>query len=214
MFIIDFDDTLFNTRGKGGFKEARNAELAKFGVGEEIYKETYLEARNHADGRCLYSNERHAEALSQRGFDKQVVLGALEKTTGERLKDFLALGAIEFLEDLKKFGQPMILLSLGDPEFQYLKVRGCDIEKYFDRTFMVTRKNVEVLEELFSHVHDDEIWFINDKVDETKELHKRFPEMKVILKVSTSISLEKYKKSDLPNFETLKGISEYVKESR
>ena len=213
MYIFDFDDTLFNTRGEGGFKEARLNALKDVGVSEEVYIETYLEARNLPDGRCMYSSERHAAALVQRGFGREEILSALNKTT-ENLKIFLLPGAVEFLEELKESGEPMILLSLGDAEFQFMKVRGCDIEKYFDRIFMTPQKNVEVLSEILEKVSGDNVWFFNDKVEETKFLHAAHPHMKVALKISESIPLSEYENSELPYFKTLKEIRDYVIKSR
>ena len=43
MFIIDFDDTLFDTHA---FKHARLEAVKNLGVSEDLYWETYKKARN------------------------------------------------------------------------------------------------------------------------------------------------------------------------
>ena len=61
MYIFDFDDTLFNTQA---FKHARLQVLKKIGVSEELYKETYVKARNDADGDFVYSDKNYIESFS------------------------------------------------------------------------------------------------------------------------------------------------------
>jgi hypothetical protein len=169
-------------------------------------------ARNHGDkDLCLYSDERHAEVLSERGFDKNRVLEVLDKTISEYiLPNYLYADTINFLETLKKTGQPMILFSLGDPEFQYLKIKGSGIEKYFDRVFMDSRPKTEVLKEILDFITDKEIWFINDRMSENIEIAKNFPEIKVVQKVSGHNTLEEYEASGVPYFRTLTEINKYI----
>lgn len=213
MFIIDFDNTLFNTTNSpNSFRDVRVRELAKIGISEELYMETYFVARNHGDKNlCLYSDERHAEVLSERGFDKQKVLEVLDKTISEDiLPTYLWPDTVEFLEALKKTGQPMILFSLGDPEFQYLKIKGSGIEKYFDRVFMDSRPKREVMKEILDFVTDNEIWFINDRISENKEISDNFSNIKVVQKISQHNTVEDYKNSGLPYFSTLTEIRNYI----
>ena len=213
MYIIDFDNTLFNTTNPpNSFRDVRVAELAKIGISEELYMETYFVARNHGDkDLCLYSDERHAEVLSERGFDKKKVLEVLAKTISEDiLPNYLYADTINFLEVLKKTGQPMILFSLGDPEFQYLKIKGSGIEKYFDRVFMDSRPKTEVLKEILNFISDKEIWFINDRMSENIEIAKNFPDIKVVQKISQHNTLEDYKNSGLPYFKTLTEIRIFI----
>ena len=106
----------------------------------------------------------------------------------------------------------MILLSLGDPNFQELKVRGTGVENYFDRMFMVQEKKEEVIAELLAHHSPTEYWLINDKVDETKKIVQSFPEIRVALKRSSRIALADYEESGCQHFETLTEIQTYILE--
>lgn len=208
MYIFDLDDTLFNTHH---FKQMRYESLARFGISKEQYFETSERARKLDNGLFGYTNERHAQALAELDFDKDAILAALQATsTIEILRTFLNDGAIECLEEIKKIGRPMILLSLGDSGFQELKTIGSGVHTYFDRTFMVNDTKLHVLQELFSKYSPKDAWFINDKIDETRELTEHFPEMKIALKKSERFLEEAYKKSGFPYFFTLKEIAAYV----
>lgn len=107
----------------------------------------------------------------------------------------------------------MVLLSLGDPEFQELKVKETGVDKYFERMFLINRTKEDVLADLFKNRASETVWFINDKVDETQQLLFRFKDLQPVLKMSDSIAREVYTKSGLPHFPTLREILEYV-ESR
>ncbi len=206
MFIVDFDDTLFKTER---FKEARKAALLAVGVSEAIYDVTYQEARNSTDGLFTYSDQRHAEMIAKRRFDKQVVLDALVATT-YNVKHFLDEEAEAFLTALKETNEPLVLLSLGDPSFQELKVKASGIAHYFERLFMVDRSKLQVVQELMAADTAQKIWFINDKVQETKNIVETFPSIAAALKVSPKIPLEEYQASLLPYFSSLIHIAEYV----
>lgn len=207
MFIIDFDDTLFDTQA---FKHARMLAVEEFGVSEEIFWKTYQEARNSTGGVFTYSDKRHAHMLSLHGFDEGNVLSAFERISGEVLSNFLIPGAIKFLDFLKNFNTPMILLSLGDPLFQEIKVKGSGIHHYFDRTFMVDVSKKYVLGELLEDRRYENVWFINDKIQETIDLMIEFPDISVVLKKSPRFSAQEYKESDFIFFEHLIDIQAYI----
>ncbi len=210
MFIIDFDDTLFDTQQ---FKINMNSALAACGVNADDVDWSYKSARNLPDGQFAYSHVRRAEFLATRGYDAGAIVNALENITSvESLRVLLLPGVREFLETIKALGQPMILLSLGDPNFQELKVQGTEIAKYFDRLFMVPEKKEEVIAELLTHHSPAEYWLVNDKVDETHTIVKAFPDIRVALKRSSRIALADYKESGYQHFETLAEIQNYILE--
>lgn len=207
MFIIDFDDTLFHTHG---FKQARVHSLVQAAVSLKDIHETYREAYQH-NGLASYSNHIHADFLSLRGYDHDRVLEALEATTGDALRDFLFPDTVDFVHSLKSMGKPVVLLSLGDPSMQELKVKGSGIHDYFDRVFMVSDNKEHVLQELISvGEREEDLWFINDKVEETLRVSARFPRMRAVLKKSDSIDESEYVQSNLPYFNTLTEIYDYI----
>lgn len=212
MFIIDFDDTLFDTNR---YKHARLDSVKQLGVSEEQYWESYRYARNAPNGEFTYSDYRHADMLALYGYDHDAILAALGKTSSEAsLPTFLCRDTISFLEEIKAYGETMVLLSLGNPGYQELKTKGSGVSAYFDRTFMVHDTKQHILSELFQDVHSQQVFFINDKVGETRELHTAFPHMNVMLKISKNIDIEEYQKSSLPYFDSLTDIAAYVREHK
>jgi len=207
MFIIDFDDTLFDTQR---FKQARLLEVERLGVSEEEFWITYRQARNSSDGLFTYSDERHAEMLSRIGYDKQEVLQMLEETSVKSISEFVFPDTFLFLKKIKSFGEPMILLSLGNPGFQELKTKGIGVHTFFDRVFIVHDTKKHVLEELFLHHTSERAWFINDKVEETLDLSAQFVQLHPLLKVAEERSIIEYKQSGLKYFSSLTDIADYV----
>jgi FMN phosphatase YigB (HAD superfamily) len=206
MFIVDFDDTLFDTQR---FKQARLAAVADLGVSEEIFWKSYYQARNASDGSFVYSDERHAQILSIFGFEENKILEKL-KSVSAKISNFLFNDSIDFLEFLRSTKQRLILLSLGDPNFQEYKVKGVGIEKYFDHLFMISSDKKKIIEKIFKFEKADEVWFINDKPDETLEISANFKNIKPVLKVSPNRDLSDYTQSKLPCFYTLTEIKNYV----
>ena len=159
MFIIDFDDTLFDTHA---FKLAHFEAVKTHDVSEELFWETYKKARNDEEGNFTYSDEHHADVLAEKGFDREVMLEALQSVHNNMIT-FLNEGTIEFLEFLKEKNKEMILLSLGDRKFQELKTRESGVYDYFDRVFMVDDTKEHVLTKIFKDIKEEDVLFINDK---------------------------------------------------
>lgn len=209
MFIVDFDDTLINTNAQ---KLARLELLKEIGVSEELYWKTYNMARVNEIGQVVYSHNRHAQILKGFGFDEEKVM-TLSQSVSDRSKEFLFKDAVEFLEKIKKLGQPLILLSLGDPLIQEQRVNGAGIHRYFDRVFFVNDTKVHVVQEILEHHKPEKVWFINDKVKETLTVFSACPTLTPVLRQTPNISVEEYEASGLPFFQTLTEILHYVEQS-
>lgn len=209
MFIIDFDGTLFDTYR---FVQDRMGVLTPMGITKGLYQDTYKMARNTVDGQSVYSDKKHAQILAIQGFDENKVYQALSEVT-INAKLYVFPDTFIFLESLKKHRQDLILLSLGDPAFQEDKINKTGIHKYFDRLFMVKDTKAHVLRKLFQKVKKNKVWFINDKVDETKKLAKEFSQLQAVLKFSPFFPEKEYKESGLPYFFTLTEILKYVEEN-
>lgn len=208
MFLIDFDDTLFCTQN---YKTARRDAVLACGVSLELWNETYAQARINENGHMVYSDKAHAKVLSQHGFSFDTIFNLFKKTT-EHCQQWLFSDAIDFLNTLKKYNQPLILLSLGDADFQEAKVRGVGIHDYFDRLFMIPDSKIRVINELASAT-DIVGWLINDKINETKEIVAVYPSIRPVLKVSPKFPLPDYKASGLPFFEKLTEIGKYIQDN-
>jgi len=209
MFLIDFDDTIFDTQR---FKEARLQVVQAVGVSSDLYWQSYREARAPVEGIVTYSNERHADLLARHGFSREMILFALAQTTNETVHQFLFPDTIPFLTFLRQYNQPMALLSLSDPAFQEKKVKGTRISTFFDNIFIVDETKALVVKEVIQHYHYHDIWLFNDRVEESQEFKEQFPMLKIVLKQSPAIPVGQYIQSGLPYFSTLTEIQHYVKD--
>ena len=162
MFIIDFDDTLFDTHS---FKQKVNY------LSGDLYKQS------------------------------------------DKIKDLLFPDAVYFLDFLKKTGQPLILLSLGEDNFQQMKIDITGIARFFNSIHITVVAKEEAMSKILEEFKNEEnIWFINDKIEETKKVIQLFPQLKPILKISPKFSEEEYKLSLMPYFSTLTDIQQYVEQ--
>lgn len=206
MFIIDFDDTLFDTHR---FKLERFLSVRNLGIDEAVWAETYKQARNDHSGLFTYSDRRHAQFLGVRSFDEELVFKKLSEVSN-RCEEFLFSDAIEFLDFLKTTKQRLILLSLGDPNFQEFKVNGAKIHNFFDHVFFEALDKKKVIEKIFKFEPANDVWFINDKVSETRDIFEKYGDIRPVLKVCNNFDLKEYQDGGLPFFKTLTEIKNYV----
>ena len=90
---------------------------------------------------------------------------------------------------------------------------GSGVREYFDRVFMVQDSKEHIIQELIDvGEKEEEIWFINDKVGETKLIESKFPNMNIVLKKSAAILEEEYLQSSLLYFKTLTEIYDYIRQ--
>ena len=160
MFIIDFDDTLFDT---------------------------------HALKRVLAKSSRDLEA-------------------GE-LEELLFSDALSFLQYLKTIKQKLILLSFGEFSFQSKKINATGIANFFDEIIITPDSKELALEKILQQfVGEKDIWFVNDKIEETKKILERFPKLKPVLKKSPQFADEEYCSTLMPCFDTLTQMQQYVEQ--
>ena len=207
MFIIDFDDTLFDTQK---YHRAHYEAVADLGITPEIYWQAYRETRLDSEGNFVYNNERHVSQLESKGFDSVEVFDRF-KSVADKITDFLFADTHIFLSDIKKLDKPMFLLTWGCPEFQrYGKVEPSGISHYFDEVLYTREPKQQRLSKLFEENKTEQIWFINDKPEETVRLSKLFLQLKPVLKFSPLFSDSDYNNLGIPYFKTLTEIKDYV----
>lgn len=206
MFIIDFDDTLFDTQG---FKEARREALFKQGgVPREVYQSTYEELSVAAG----HSNEAHARALEQHGFSYAPMLAILQTTTTiASLQQHVFPETVNFLKILKTFDQPLVLLTYSrSPDLQMHKIKSVNVESYFDDIKIVSVEKSLALKESGLPVVTTG-WVFDDKVAVGQKVAADFPMIKPVLKKPAHREEAEYRASGLPYFENLLDIAEYVR---
>ncbi len=159
MFIIDFDDTLFDTH-----------------------------------------------ALKK-------ILAQARQPEEKGLKELLFSDAILFLQYLKTIKQKLILLTFGEFSFQSKKINATGIANFFDEIIITPDGKELALEKILNQFVDEkDVWFINDKIEETKKMLEHFPKLKPLLKKSPQFTHVEYCSSQMPCFETLTQIQQYVEQ--
>ncbi len=201
MFIVDFDDVLLDTMA---YKESRILALEKVGVSREIYNETYKQTYYN------YTHEVHALALAEHGFSHDAVLNILNECL-QGVGQFIFSDTHEFLDFLKSYNNPMILLTIGVSKIQEFKVDATDIHKYFDKIITTVEPKEKAILKFGSEIKNNS-WFFEDKVKETLAVHRAFPQLNIVLKQGSHIQEIEYEQSGLPHFKTLTEIQHYVRE--
>ena len=151
-------------------------------------------------------------------FDTHFIKNILTKKSPDdlleaELKELLYPDAPSFLQYLKNIKQKLILLSLGDFSFQSKKINAAGIASFFDEIIITADAKESALEKFLEQFNEEEdVWFVNDKIEETKKILQHFPKIKPLLKKSPRFTHEEYCSSQLPCFETLIQIQKYVEQ--
>lgn len=208
MFIIDFDDTLFDTER---FKQARLEAVKKLGVPEQVFWDTYNTAIANATGHEYYGDRQHAEDMAKYGFDADALeINLAETSDPSAMPRWLFPDAFGFLGALKDTGRKTLLLSHGTSAFQAAKIHHSGVLPYFDGMTIVSGNKVPWVKAMAGQAKTP-VWFINDKVRETKEVAAAVPSARVVLKVASRFPRKEYEESGVPYFDTLTEILAYVR---
>ncbi len=205
--IIDFDDTLFDTVS---LKEALLALFARFGVSTEKFWETYKISYTQND-LASYNLWRHIDVVCQQfpNLDKKLMLASAKEILLNG-KKYLLDGAEDFLRGLRGLGVPLILLSLGDAEWQKEKVDSVGVAVFFNEIIFTGRKKIDVTQSLIKDAIGD-IIFINDKIAETQEIAALADQIKPMVRVKKGVGASDYEKSGLLFFSNFSEILTRVK---
>ncbi|MFN3477135.1 MAG: HAD family hydrolase [Candidatus Methylomirabilales bacterium] len=137
--LLDFDHTLFDT-DRFFWVDLRKA-IACFGIEEKAWEEAY-----EAVWPGGYSLERHLAALMKikagRRPSKEAILSALRNAFSD-LRGYLYPDVVPFLEEAKRRGFDLYLLSFGDPSWQVYKVKASGVAPYFQEVFYPKREQTK-----------------------------------------------------------------------
>lgn len=203
--IIDFDHTLFNATA---FKAALATSVKRYGVDENIFSQTYAKLRA-SDKNSKYSPQRHLAALVKIiKLDKTLAKKSIDEVVSNSQK-YLYSDALTFLKKISSLRVPFILLSCGDRDFQQKKISACGIKKYFTKIKIVQKSKNSAIKKL-ADKYGDNLIFINDNINETREAVNAATNIKPILKRRNDRQTHDYAKETIPNFNTLKEIKNYI----
>ncbi len=207
MIVVDFDDTLYNT---ARFKDDLEKFLFQYGVGKEDFLSSYTAAdRLRAQGAFDYTFERQLECLKEKGYVfSDGIIKDLDRVLEN--KELVFSDAVDFLLAIGQTRHHKILMTLGNHDFQKLKIASAGLSIYFDEVVILHgQKEVELGERYLAG--EKELIFINDNLRENLVIKELFPDSLVVSKVNSSkYNIDQYKESGLPYFQTLTEIKEYV----
>ncbi|HBW73711.1 MAG TPA: hypothetical protein DEF59_00385 [Candidatus Magasanikbacteria bacterium] len=204
--IIDFDDTLFHAYR---FKRMLCESANRFGFSKEEFWSTYKQTRDSRHGMLSYTFARHAENLYALHSDfatAQELENAFKNVLEN--ENFVFDDAPAFLNFLKNQGKTLILLSLGDPVFQNNKVVKSGLAHFFDHIEFVDTNKLNVIPDLVDE--REPVYFLNDKVLETKEIFEHYPHWFPLVRERADYSLNDYEESGMPSFKNLAAVQDYL----
>jgi hypothetical protein len=154
--FIDFDGTLFDTRcfKKGIFDVFKSLDFT-----EDQVLLTYKKACED----YLYSPVEHLEGLQKiKKIDAKAVLSKVEELY-EEVPSFLFEDSLGFLDGLNREKYEVILLTLGDEEFQKKKVGSSGVSEYFDKIYYCMDQKWIFLKSVVEI--DEKFYIIDDRGD-------------------------------------------------
>lgn len=115
--------------------------------------------------------------------------------------------ARDFLMRMKSAGFFIVLLSRGEVDFQQSKFVVCGIDALVDQIIV----GPEPKPELAARVPPvGAVFFINDKIDETRDVIAQFSVFQPILKRRPDVPADQYRLLHIPSFDTLTEIVDYI----
>lgn len=133
--FLDFDHTLFNT-DEFFHVDLRNSFLG-FGIDIDLWERSY-----DAVWKTGYTLEKHLEEIYRQSCS-QLPLEVMQRNLHDSFSDlrrYVFPDVVPFLEDAKKRGVRLYLLSFGNPEWQSYKVLGSRLDAYFDEMFFIPKE--------------------------------------------------------------------------
>lgn len=167
--IFDFDDTLFKTHN---LKKTIFAKMESLGITLEIIKNTYEISKKKFKH---YTPDNHISTINEIG-----VFNIGEKQAREiNAIDFSSHKIDEVHNILFGLSQKhhLILLTIGDKDFQKLKIHKSGLHSLFHEIHIINDKKEDFIS---NQNFTDDVYFINDKESENKIIRKMFPNIKVI----------------------------------
>ncbi len=204
--VLDFDNTLFDT---DAFKRALSGALVELGVSREVFWQLYPRVLDRGGERIGYSVERHAKQLHELmpDVDPYRATVFLERVL-DRAPDFLFPDARDFLSRMIALNVPLVLLSRGDEWFQRRKIEAAGIDRLVHEIHVAT----EAKRAMSLRLPDvpGKTVFVNDHLEETRDVLRAKPEWVPVLKRRVDVPPEKYLSVGMLNFGTLTEIRDYL----
>lgn len=212
---IDWDDTLFDAHR---LKMEADGLLERHGIDPVAALQTITEEVQKGNlSLDTYFPAWFAETLRRCGYMDGPTSSQILDEYRAMIKDssrFFPYSSQVFVENLRRnLGIEPTILTYGDDEFQWEKIKNSGILKTIDpeRIYVTQKDKVSFIKEnLLPSLDGDLVYFINDKIGESKQIQDQL-NIKSLLKVPTYVernegahhahhNLKEYEESGLPYF--------------
>lgn len=142
--FVDFDYTISDF---GRMKDKIRDNCLEIGIGKNIWDKTYDESKNSTG---VYDNQKHIQILAKL-YPKitQQICDAFYNEF-ENAVEYKYADVDEFLGNFAK-NFNIILLTLGDEDFQFVKRESSDVDKYFRAAINTSDSKVEAVKYIFEN---------------------------------------------------------------
>jgi phosphoglycolate phosphatase-like HAD superfamily hydrolase len=184
MIICDFDNTLYDTET---LKELFYNIITVHNIDLEEAKKIYKISRDSDGIKASLNLDNFILKVREnlKNKDKELNKTEVDKIIKEINRRKLVLpDANGLLRKLRKKERKMILLSLGEEEFQKHKLKKSGLERFFDEVVITDDVNQGKIIEIKRILNGEEldILFFNDKPDETDLILQKFPNLRAIVR--------------------------------
>lgn len=171
LYIFDFDYTLFNSiKFKQDFFELFRGLL---------HDPSNLRLEYFQENKIHYDLEKHFDILGDNLKDRDQASLVLKEFLSD-LKKYLFPEVEKLLIKLKNDGHRLILISLGNVDWQKAKIYGSDLEKFFDKVIFTDGPKELALKEA-DLIKGEEVIIVNDNFNESVEMMKYIENCKLFL---------------------------------
>lgn len=192
--IFDLDNTLIDTErikiSLDGFV------MGLYGISRDQAEEIYKSARNDR-GHVVFNRETYREILQNELNRKEIEYhdGDVERFFDKvNWKNFLLPGAIEILEYCQNKNMEIMLISLGNINWQLEKIRNVGLDYYFNMklgnlilTSQEGEGKINALKRVLgeNNKNGEGVVIVNDKPDETYVILREFSSIVALLRRET-----------------------------
>lgn len=175
MIFIDFDDVIFNTKK---FKEDLKKIFSDFGISEDLYDSTYADSQ---DDRIIkiYDPRLQVQRIAKiKEISKEQITKSIDSLM-QRCPQYVFSDLNEFLKGVGS--EKVTVLSYGNLDFQKEKINKSGIVKDVGEVFVTDKMKSEVVGNILRESFQEKVFFIDDRVEQIRDVKKEFPFIITIL---------------------------------
>lgn len=159
--ILDLDNTLFNTKM---LKEDIRRVFGHYKVSDSAFWKTLKQSYDvEKSSAGCYSVEKHLSLLPQLKSQNTNIKNDVNAIMRERGASYLYPDVIPFLNKVRSLNSRTVLITLGDPGLQRIKLEVTKLANRFDHISIVTGSKLDVIK---NEAAGQPVININDHIDE------------------------------------------------